>query len=52
MRPEEILEELDKQYPNSVDEIKDEEEFAKRKIQREMINHIRLMVTPQKKKDK
>ena len=52
MRPEEILEELDKQYPDSIDEIKDEEEFAKRKVQRKLINHIRLMTTPQPKKDK
>ncbi len=51
MRNEELLEELDKAYPNSIDGIKDKEEFEKRKIQRELINHIRLMVTP-KKKDK
>jgi len=51
MRAEEILEELDKNYPDSIDGISSSKEFETRKIQRELINHIRLMVTP-KKKDK
>ena len=52
MRIEEVLEVLDTEYPDSVDGINDEKEFLKRKIQRELINHIRLIVTPTSKKDK
>ncbi len=51
MRAEEILDELDKAYPNTIDGIATKEEFDERVIQRALINHIRLMVTP-KKKDK
>ena len=52
MRAEEVLEVLDTEYPDSIDEIKDEKEFLERKIQRELINHIRLLLTDKKKKDK
>ena len=52
MRMEEILAELDIQYPDSIDGIETKEELDERKVQRKLINHIRLMVTPQKKKDK
>ena len=52
MRAEEVLEVLDTEYPDSVDEIKDEKEFLERKIQRALINHIRLLITPSSKKDK
>ncbi len=52
MRNEELLKELDEQYPNKIDGITTKEEFDERVIQRALINHIRLMVTPPKKKDK
>ena len=52
MRIEEILDTLDIQYPDSIEGIKNQEEFLERKIQRKLINHIRLLVTPTSKKDK
>ena len=50
MRAEEILEELEKQYPDSLSGIESKEELDERKVQIKLISHIRLMVTPQKKK--
>jgi len=52
MRAEEILTELDIQYPDSIQGIETKEELDERKVQRKLINHIRLMTTPQPKKDK
>ena len=52
MRAEEILEVLDTEYPDSIDGIENEKEFLERKIQRELINHIRLLVTQTIKKEK
>ena len=51
MRMEELLEELDAVYPNSIEGIATKKEFNERVVQRALINHIRLMATP-KKKDK
>ncbi len=52
MRAEEILVVLDTEYPDSIDGIENEKQFFERKIQRELINHIRLLVTPKSEKDK
>jgi len=52
MRMEDVLTELDIQYPDSIDGIETKEELDERKVQRKLINHIRLMITPPKKKDK
>ncbi len=50
MRAEEILDRLDKEYPDKVTDVSTTDAFLKRKIQRELIEYIRLMVTPQPKK--
>ena len=50
MRMEDVLAELDIQYPDSLRGIETKEELNERKIQLRLINHIRMMVTPQNKK--
>ena len=52
MRIEELLEKLDEYYPDTLYKINTQAELDKRKAQRELISHIKLMFTPQKKKDK
>lgn len=49
MRAEEILDRLDKEFPDKVSDVSTTDLFLKRKIQRELIEFIRMMVTPQKK---
>lgn len=49
MRVEELLKELEKEYPNTVDSVGTAAQFEERKIQIRMIEHIRLIVTPPKK---
>jgi len=52
MRAEEILENLERDYPDTLEGIETKEQLEERKVQIKLINHIRLMVTPQKKKEK
>jgi len=52
MRTEEILENLERDYPDTLEGIETKEQLEERKVQIKLINHIRLMVTPQKKKEK
>jgi len=51
MRIEDVLTELDIQYPDSIEGIKTKEQLEERKVQRNIISYIRLLVTPSKKKD-
>jgi len=50
MRVEELIEELEKQYPDTVMDVKDRDDLIKRQAQVEMIEHIRLIITPPKRK--
>ena len=52
MRTEEILENLERDYPDTLEGIETKEQLEERKVQIKLINHIRLMVTPQKKRSK
>ncbi len=52
MRAEEILENLERDYPDTLEGIETKEQLEERKVQIKLINHIRLMVTPQKKRSK
>ena len=50
MRIEDIIDELEKQYPDTVSSIQTFEELLVAKAQQEMINHIKLMVQEPKRR--
>jgi len=53
MRAEDLLDILEKEYPNSLDGIETQHDLVKAKAQQEIIAYIRLLVTePPKRKGK
>jgi len=50
MRVEDLIEELETQYPDTVDGLLTKEDLIERQAQIKMIAHIKLIVTPPKKK--
>jgi len=48
MRVEDVVEELKKQYPDTVEGLMTKEELIERQTQVKMVKHIELMIKPKK----